>query len=67
VQRRTFDEQEKRSTQKDVKDLKENIFEEDFEQLARELEFVEHETGLQDAFLFLKFDKYYNSWNKPLN
>ena len=69
AQRKTFDGEEERRAQKDGKYQEENdnVFEDDFEQLVRELEFVEREAGLEDAFLFLEFDKYYNSWNNPLN
>ena len=61
--------QEKRSALNDdtVPRKKDTVPGDDFEQLVQELEFVERETGLHDALLFLEFDKYYNSWNKPLN
>ena len=61
--------QEKRSALNDdtVPRKKDNVPGDDFKQLVQELEFVERETGLHDALLFLEFDKYYNSWNKPLN
>ena len=53
---------QERSAQKDVKE-NDNVIKDDFEQLVEELEKVEREAGLQDAFLFLKFDTYFNSWN----
>ena len=69
AQQEIFDGQEKRKAQTDdnVPRTKGNGSEDDFEQLVQELELVERETGLKDALLFLEFDKYYNSWNKPLN
>ena len=61
--RQSFNGQE-RSAKKDVKE-NDNVLQDDFEQLVEELEIVEREAGLQDAFLFLKFDKYFNSWDNP--
>lgn len=67
-QRQTLEDHEMQNGETNGKIFKKNresAFHVEFEQLVREIEIVENESGLKDAFLFLEFDKYYNSWNKP--